>query len=188
NIVEIMRAVPENVFLKFGGHKHSGGFEVDHEQVHFLEKHLNDAASKIKSQKLKVKGESQDAPETDVSDFEGEYVDMELFIDDVNWRLQEDIDKLAPFGTGNPKPLFIFRNVKPASVRKFGKTQGHVEISFSKSNGSTLAAIAFFAADLEWVKALEADKNKKIDLVASVEKSMFRGRKELRLRVVDVVI
>lgn len=196
NVVEIMRAVPKNVFLKFGGHKHSGGFEVDHEQVHFLEKHLNEAANKILNTKFETLNRSKNqnpkseinADDSGVDNFDGEYVDMELFIDDIDWRLQEDIEKLSPFGTGNPRPLFIFRGVKPASVRRFGKTQGHAELSFAKSNGSTVSAIAFFAADSEWMKVLEVDRNKKIDLVASIEKSMFRGRKELRLRVVDVLM
>jgi single-stranded-DNA-specific exonuclease len=178
NIVEIMRAVPSGVFLKFGGHKHSGGFEVDHEQVHFLEKHLNDAAEKVASPTLADSGDA----------FTGEYADMDLSIDGVNWRLQEDVDKLAPFGIGNPKPLFMFKGVKPSSIRAFGKTQDHIELSFAKSNGASVPAIAFFAATSDWAKALLADKNKKIDLVASIEKSMFRGRKELRLRVVDVLL
>jgi single-stranded-DNA-specific exonuclease len=182
NIVEIMRGVPAGVFMQFGGHKHSGGFAVSNEQVHFLEKHLNEAAEKVVSDKLTVVSEGG------ADDFDGEYVDMELTLDAVNWRLQEDIDKLAPFGMGNPKPLFIFKNVKPTSVRRFGKTQGHIEIGFTKSNGSSIVAIAFFAADEGWVKALEADKNKSIDLIASIEKSMFRGRKELRLRVVDIIL
>lgn len=182
NVVEIMRGVPVGIFLQYGGHKHSGGFAVGNEQIHFLEKHLNESAEKILNL-MKV----NDA-ENPSEEMGGEYVDMELSMDAVNWRLQEDIDKLAPYGMGNPKPLFIFRKVKPASVRKFGKTQGHVEIGFTRSNGSLIAAIAFFAADEEWVRALEADKEKRIDLVASIEKSMFRGRKELRLRVVDILL
>ncbi len=183
NIVEIMRGVPAGAFIQFGGHKHSGGFAVDNEQVHFLEKHLNESAEKIHDKKNAASG-GEKSPE----DFDGEYVDMELSLDKVDWRLQEDIDRLAPFGTGNSKPMFMFKKVKPSSIRKFGKTQGHVEVGFKRSNGTPLAAIAFFAADQEWVKVLEGDTEKLIDLVASIEKSMFRGRKELRLRIVDVII
>ena len=173
NVVEIMRSVPEGVFIKYGGHKHSGGFEVDHEQVHFLDKHLNEA-------KAKIKDEANDSSD------EENMIDMELSLEDIDWRLYDDITKLAPFGMGNPKPLFLFRKVLPAGVKIFGKTQEHVEISFETKNGKKIPAISFFGAGEKWAK--EVSTGKPLDLVASLEKSMFRGRPELRLRVVDVIV
>jgi single-stranded-DNA-specific exonuclease len=183
NVVEIMRGVPEGVFIKYGGHKHSGGFEVDHEQVHFLDKHLNEAqekAQKEKEARSTEKGEQHELAE------EENMIDMELSLEDIDWRLYDDITKLAPFGMGNPKPLFLFRKVLPAGVKIFGKTQEHVEISFETKNGKKIPAISFFGAGEKWAK--EVSTGKPLDLVASLEKSMFRGRPELRLRVVDVIV
>ncbi len=48
NVVELMRAVRPGIISQFGGHKHSGGFAVENEQIHFLEKHLNEAAESLK--------------------------------------------------------------------------------------------------------------------------------------------
>jgi single-stranded-DNA-specific exonuclease len=175
SVVEIMRGASEKSFLQFGGHKHSGGFAVSNEQIHFLEKYLNESQDEI--QKGKVKTEAED-----------DFVDAELKLDDITWNLQEDLDRLSPFGMGNPKPLFIFRKVHPMSVRTFGKGNDHVELVFKKSGGAPVSAILFFGADNDWVKILEKEKGREIDLIASIEKSMFRGRKELRLRVVEVVI
>jgi single-stranded-DNA-specific exonuclease len=173
NVVEIMRSVPEGVFIKYGGHKHSGGFEVDHEQVHFLDKHLNEA-------KAKIKDEANDSSD------EENMIDMELNLEDIEWRLYDDIAKLAPFGIGNPKPVFLFRKVTPVGIKMFGKTQEHIEISFETKNGKKIPAISFFGAGEKWAKQVAAGKS--LDLVASLEKSMFRGRPELRLRVVDVIV
>ncbi|MDB5239234.1 MAG: recJ [Candidatus Parcubacteria bacterium] len=170
NVVELMRAVPAGVFMEFGGHKHSGGFSVESEAVHFLEKHLNDAAGVASAES------ANSAPDM---------VDAELSLDAITSRLHDDIARLAPFGLGNPKPLFVFRNVKPVSVRRFGKGNDHVELTFAKGNGYKVSAISFFGVTEEWAATTEAGMN--IDLIASVEKSMFRGRPELRLRVVDVV-
>jgi single-stranded-DNA-specific exonuclease len=175
NVVEIMRGIPEGTFLQFGGHKHSGGFAVSNERIHFLEKELNEAQNAIQLGKIKVESEP-------------DYIDAELKLDDITWRLQEDLDRMSPFGMGNPKPLFIFKKVRPADVRLFGKTKDHVELVFKKSGGQPVSAIAFFAGQTEWAQTLLADKNKEVDLIASIEKSMFRGRKELRLRVVDISI
>jgi len=181
NIVEIMRGVPEGVFMQYGGHAHSGGFAVDATGVFFLEKHI------IASADARINTQPNNTLQRD-QDYMGEYVDMELSFDAVNWRLHQEIDMLAPFGMHNKKPLFLFKNVIPVSARRFGKTQAHVEISFKKTNGSPLVAIAFFAAEESWFNILESEKNRTIDLVASIEKSMFRGRAELRLRVVDVLL
>jgi single-stranded-DNA-specific exonuclease len=189
SVVEIMRGVPENVFIKYGGHKHSGGFEVSKEQVHFLDKHLNEAQKNIQDTRLKI--EKSDSEKTEDSD--QDMIDMELSMDDVSWRLYDDISKLAPFGMDNPKPVFLFRKILPVSTKIFGKTKEHVEISFSKSNGQKIPAISFFGASEKWAKELidagmSGGSGKSVDLIASVEKSMFAGRTELRLRIVDVVI
>ena len=175
NVVEIMRGVPQGIFLQFGGHHYSGGFAVGNDQIHFLATHLNESADKIRHEKNQSHKEA-----------EGALVDMELFIDDINWTMWDDISKLAPFGVGNPRPLFVLKNIVADSVRTFGKTNNHVEIVFKKKNGTKVPAISFFGAVNEWAKALKAGD--KIDLIASVEKSMFRGRPELRLRVVEVIL
>ena len=93
---------------------------------------------------------------------------------------------MAPFGTGNPKPVFLFKGVVPSAIRRFGKAQEHVELTFKKSSGARLPAISFFGASSEWAKRAQA--NKPLDLVANLENSMYRGRAELRLRVVDVIV
>ena len=190
NVVEIMRGIPEGTFLQFGGHKHSGGFAVSNERIHFLEKELNEAQVKILNSKLETLNKSKDRNsknETEHVD-DVDYVDAELKFDDITWKLQEDLERMAPFGMGNPKPLFIFKKVRPSDVRLFGKTKDHVELVFKKSGGQPVSAIAFFAGQNEWAQKLLADKNKEVDLIASIEKSMFRGRKELRLRVEEVLV
>jgi len=180
NVVEIMRAVPIGVMMQFGGHHHSGGFAVSNDQIHFLEKHLNEAAARIQGERSREQGE-ESAAHTE----EKNMIDMELSLDAIDYRFNDDISKLSPFGTGNPKPVFLFKKVVPESVRTFGKGNDHVELTFKKKNGMKVPAISFFGATSEWAKKVEI--NKPIDLVASVEKSMFRGRPELRLRIIDIM-
>lgn len=183
SVVEIMRAVSVGVFTQFGGHKYSGGFAVSDEAVHFLEKHLNDAVKKVKEEK---EGKAVEGG----ADMAEDLVDAEISLDAINWDLYNDIAKLAPFGMGNPKPTFLLKNVSPASVRIFGKGNEHVEVILKQSSGARLSAIAFFGAVTEWAKTLKegvvAGAETRCDMVASLEKSMFRGRPELRLRIEDV--
>ncbi len=174
HVFELMKSVPSGVFTQFGGHKHSGGFAVGNDEIHFLEQRLNETADIARA-------DAPARPENVATDM----IDAELSLDDVNNKTYADIAKLAPFGVGNPKPTFLFRNVSPASVRKFGKGNEHIEIIFNKENGAKVPAISFFGVTNEWASRIEPMKP--IDLVASLENSTFRGRSELRLRVADVL-
>lgn len=189
NVVNLMRAVPSGVFIHFGGHKHSGGFAVSNDAIHFLDRHLNEAKemqnAKCKMQSDPAASNLHGINESDEDESEKQMIDAELSLDMVDWRLQEELEKLAPFGTGNPKPVFLFRKVNPVSVRRFGKAKDHIEIMFKKANGNKLAAIAFFGATETWAEDLREGVS--IDLVGSIEKSFFAGRRELRLRVVEVM-
>ena len=77
--------------------------------------------------------------------------------------------------------VFLLENISVARIEKFGKAKEHLKIIFKNSFGE-IPAISFFAAD-KW----DINDGDTITLVASLEKSFFGGRAELRLRIVDVV-
>ncbi|MEY2664664.1 MAG: single-stranded-DNA-specific exonuclease, single-stranded-DNA-specific exonuclease [Candidatus Parcubacteria bacterium] len=182
NLVEIMRVASEThpgLFIQYGGHSQSGGFAVSKDMVHRVEEALVEALSKIRTLENSgaVIGDEQ-------------YVDAELSIDHVSWNTYAHIEKLAPFGTGNPKPVFIFRNVRPVEVKSFGKEKNHLELAFGVGK-YPIKAIGFFMTPEMWNETLGAGRELRadmpIDLIATFEKSMFRGRTELRLRIVDIL-
>lgn len=175
SVVELMRAVPTGVFTQFGGHRYSGGFGVSGDAVYFLDKHINEAFAVLSRES------ANDAPAP-----KGAYIDVELDIDAVNETLYADIARLAPFGAGNHKPVFFFKNISPLSVRKFGKTREHIELVFGRKQGARLSAISFFGANKDWAEKLLP--NIPINMVASLEKSMYQNKAELRLRIVDISI
>ena len=208
HVVDLMHAVPVGTFTQFGGHHHSGGFAVANDSIYFLEQALNKAkeeigkrsaehgARSLENEGLKIKKGGQDTKDgklkgvivDDALDSkESDMIDLELDLEDIDWNIEKQISQLAPFGIANPKPLFLFRDIMPDSVRIFGKANNHVELIFKRKDGRKISAISFFEAGEDWAKALQ-EKLKTIDLIASIEKSNFRGRTELRLRVVEVVV
>jgi len=96
-----------------------------------------------------------------------------------------DISLLAPFGIGNPKPLFSFDNVSVAGVFPFGKEKNHIRVSFTGHGGARRDAIAFFAAEDSFSAPLR--EGERVRLIASMEKTFFRGFPELRLRISDIL-
>src|SRR3989338_2467571 len=159
----------KDVFLDFGGHKGAGGFSVAQEKIHLLEGRLNEAF-------LELSQVSRGILDT--------WVDKKLSLEDVNWEIWKHIEKFAPFGLGNPKPLFLFENIKVTGLKLFGKEKNHLELKFKNSKNSDVTAIAFFSNGDKFPVSVK--EGSKINLVATLEKSEFRNYPELRLRIVDI--
>ena len=159
HVVELMRAVPVGTLTQFGGHHHSGGFTVSNEAIHYLEQRLNESGGKIgeggrasESRGLSERAEIARRDRRQFGEAEAlerlmrsreaipqalkkllirsRFIDAELRLSQITYRLHDEINKLAPFGIGNRKPVFLFRDVKPATVRSFGKGNEHIELSF----------------------------------------------------------
>lgn len=168
NLVELMQLLPSGAVTEFGGHAGAGGFSAAGEEIHFLEERLVEAFEKV------IKTESAGAERI---------YETILSLDDVNSRTFNEIDRLAPFGAGNPKPVFLFQNITVADARRFGKAKDHLEIRFVDSRGRSVKAIQFFKTPDDYA-ALAAGRP--IDLYAFIEKSVFGRREEIRLRIVDI--
>lgn len=169
NLVEMMSHLPEESLLDFGGHAGAGGFSVSHENIHFLEERLIEAHGKTKQIVL-------DSEETTF--------DEKLSLDDVHQRTFMEIDRLAPFGVGNPKPVFLFEDIPIEEVKIFGKAKDHLELSFRDSRGGRVKAISFFKKPEDYGDKIMIGN--KINLTANIEKSMFGWKHEIRLRIVDI--
>ena len=107
-------------------------------------------------------------------------VEREVDLAEVSFALKQ-LDKLAPFGVGNTKPLFIFPGVTIASGKVFGKTANHLELSFAKNN-ARVAGIAFFTTGENFTK--KVDMGNRVDIVGHIERDWRGGP---RIRIVDVI-
>lgn len=165
HVVELMARVGHDIFTHWGGHEGAGGFSVMVENIPKLSDALNAA---IKHVEIKDLGEQTIESDADLS------------MNEVNEVTYGAIAPLAPFGEGNPKPVFTFANVTPALVRRFGKKNEHLEVAYPKTGGS-VKAIKFFAG-----KEVEEKAKQPHTLLAHLEKSYFAGKTELRLRIVDI--
>lgn len=172
HLVDIMDAAEPKTFIQFGGHAGAGGFSCHKNEVHFLKERLEKALEKHQS----------NLPEASEPEIQ---VDAVITIDDVNMNTYQEIKKLAPFGMNNEKPLFLIKNIIPQKVQQFGKTKEHLEIHFTNGNGHTVRAITFFNT----AEGYPCPPNVRVpmNLLAHIEHSVFMGKHELRLRIVDCV-
>ena len=169
SVVELMTETRE-FFIEFGGHEFAGGFTVQNEKIHFLEEALSISFSKVKRDKI-----------------ENEIIyNIKSDLSMVNIKNWKEIEKLAPFGLANPKPIFLFENVEVENIKKFGKNGSgeHLEITFSDTSKNKVKAISFFSNNESFKVSLAEEK--KVNLLATFDLSRFRGREELRLRIEDI--
>jgi len=172
NVVEIMRKAEEGSFIDFGGHAMSGGFSVEEDKIHFLSDSLAKAYKEVLI--------------TSDGELKKEYsVDTVLNLSEVNEKTYKDIQMLSPYGEANPKPAFLFKSVIVKTCAQFGKEKNHLKIIVAKDGGRAIEAISFFTDENSYGK--EIKEGASINLVANIEKSFFRGRGELRLRIVDIL-
>ncbi|MFA6301018.1 MAG: DHH family phosphoesterase [Candidatus Paceibacterota bacterium] len=171
SIVELMMEVSES-FIDFGGHELAGGFTVRTEKIHFLEEALSASFHKVK------RGPSAGLGQ--------ENYDIKADLGMVNTKNWKEVEKMSPFGLGNPKPIFLFSGVKIEKIKKFGKNGSgeHLEIIFSDNTGKA-KAISFFSNIDSFKNTLAEGLN--VNLLATFDLSRFGGKTELRLRIVDII-
>lgn len=170
NLVELMKSMPGDIFIESGGHALAAGFSIKDGKIGDFKKGVSEAFKKMPKEEV----------ENGIL-----YIDEEMKIDEVEWRVYGAIEKFAPFGVDNQKPVFAFYGLEIGNAKYFGNDGVHLQLDFKKSGDEAVSAVGFFMGNGD---RLNLKDGQKIDLAASLEKSTFRGRHELRLRIVDIKI
>ncbi len=155
-------------FEEFGGHAASGGFTLVAEQVHTLQEDLAKALENV-AQKEKGAAASHDALIT---------------LREVSQPLFQDLSRLAPFGIGNAKPVFLVRDACAVSVKTFGKEKNHVEVQLvCGTSGHKARAFDFFRSSDNFTHI--PGGGAPASVLATIERDTFRGG--LALRLIDIL-
>lgn len=169
SVVDLM-AGANDIFAGFGGHRASGGFTVLDDQVFFLEERLAQSYEKLPESKV---GEDARA-------------DAELSAHEATGDLLSRLSKLAPFGMGNEKPVFAFRQVSLSRVSWFGKAEEHLKLSITSDGFDALEAISFYAKRELGPRAKSLEAGNQVNILASLERDQFTRGRPVRLRLVSV--
>lgn len=153
----------EPFLLGFGGHTQAAGLTVSGDSVQLLRDKLNALAEEY----------FKDNPLKDVL-----YIDAELGPGEITPDLVRALEKLEPFGHGNPEPYFLGKKWVLDRKREVGKRQQHLQLGLKK-NDYTFNGISFNGKNRLPGAALFRD----IDLVFNVSFDRWRGNDALQLKV-----
>ena len=181
SFMELFSAAPEAV-VEFGGHTASGGFTVSHDRVHLLQDALSAAAERISSNR------QAGLPAGQAGEIERQtgFSDLTAPLSQISLSLYREVSQLAPFGVGNPKPIFLVSDTFVSSMRRFGKEENHIELMLTCARtGRSARAFDFFRSAECFTHVPVIDMP--VRLLATLENDTFRSRGDVALRIVDVL-
>ena len=109
----------------------------------------------------------------------GVYIDAELPTGEITFELVGELNALEPYGAGNPRPVFLARNLCMVSEpRLIG--QRHLKFSVAGPKGRPLETIWWNGA--EHIAMLKRG----VDMAYTVETSNWTGETFLQLSVQDI--
>lgn len=162
----------KDFLYKYGGHPMAGGFSILAEEnvFAFIDNINSLVEKKISLDLLKPKIK----------------VDAELNFSSINNKLLELIERLAPFGQINTSPCFATFKLKIIDIVKMGKEEQHIKIRFLNHEDKEMKSfwgISFGGAD----KYSNLKLGDTVDLLYSLEFNNFNGKREIQLRIMDIV-
>jgi single-stranded-DNA-specific exonuclease len=162
---DIVAALAEchDLLTAFGGHPLAAGFTVARRNLAQLEQRI----VKLATDKL---GHLELRPEI--------VIDAELPLSVLAGDTFNIIQKLSPFGRGNPRPTFLTREVEVIECRNFGNQGEWLRLKLKQGN-ATWQAVDFES------RRKQAEIPSHIDVVYKLEKSRWNGEEVLSLNLLD---
>jgi len=169
DMIEFIRTAQE-FLVDAGGHPMAAGFTVETKKLLKLQEVLEKKAKLILNKDLLTRSLK---------------IDCELPLSFININLYEALQKLSPFGMGNPEPIFLSRNVIIEDIRLVGMENKHIKFYLGdKTSSVKFGAIAFNMGD----RIKEFHIGVKISAVYTIEKDDWNGNKRLQLKIKDIKI
>ena len=124
----------KHLLERYGGHDLAAGFVVHKEKLNELREYFIRTIPRLKEEDNKAK-----------KDY-GKSFDFELSVKDLGEKAFDFMEKMGPFGSNNPHPLFFDSDLKLDNIKRFGVDFRHFNGIIYKDNVS-YNAVGFELAD-----------------------------------------
>jgi len=116
----------KDILDKYGGHPMAAGLSLNVENIEELKRLLNDNISLTEDDLI---------PKI--------YIDMELPIEYINYKLIDDINGLEPFGKGNSKPIFGCKKLRITKGYLLGANKNVIKLNLLSPKGRRIDGLIF---------------------------------------------
>ncbi len=154
-----------------GGHEMAGGLSVEASKIPAFETFINahleaDVKTARAAQSLKI--------------------DAVITAGAANIALLDEVAVVAPFGSGNPQPMFAFENLRIAYAERL--RGGFVRVSFEDAAGGRLKAICFKAQETGMDDVLLSPAAPRVHVAGTLKKNEWKGRVSVDLHIMDIAL
>ncbi len=151
---------------RFGGHRAAAGLQIRAANVQAFRERLNEVAhSRLSRDDLQPRLR----------------VDLELPMGDVTAALWRFLTHFRPFGQGNPKPVFLARDVRLSAAPQVVGEE-HLRLRLDVGGGATPQAIGFgLAGESEWLR-----ESSRVDLAFQLGLKEWQGIEYVEAKVLDI--
>ena len=167
----ILLALQNNILIKGGGHKMAAGFLIQENKIdkfrEFIFKRFNN--KKKESEKKNFL-----------------YIDSLISSSALNFSFYNKIDKLSPFGSGNPEPKFLLEKVKVIKSMVVGDK--HIKSILLTKEGSSIKAISFNSYETDLGQFLLGNKANTFDIAGKLSLNEWKGEKNVEFIIDDISV
>ncbi len=154
----------QDLLTRFGGHTRAAGLNLNPKDLAEFQQRMGGLArQQLEGLDLK--------PHIDI--------DAEVQLHSLQRHVYDNMLRLAPFGMGNPEPVFITRMAEVLDARQMGSNGEHLRLKLKQKN-STWDAIGWNMGNYF------AEVEKYIDAVFSLELNRWNSEEYLRLNLADI--
>ena len=180
----LFEALFENrdLFTRFGGHAMAAGLSLSVENIDVLRNRLNEQCRLTEEEMIPVLR-----------------IERSLSFAEIDLGLAKELKALAPFGKGNPAPLFGSKGIRVDRLDLIGRDKNILRMTLSEpQSGTRLSAISFdgYGQLSQMLKELypteDCDKMilsgqipQLLDIVYSVDINTYNGRSNVQLMLKD---
>ena len=168
---QIIKAVQCGILQKGGGHKMAGGFVLKKENIPAFRDFLikNFEKSNINS-----------SVSTNL------YLDSIIAPSALNEVFFDEINCLAPFGSGNSEPKFVIENIKVISANIVGNN--HIKLVLSGKDGTVFKSLAWNAINTPLEPFLNNKNRKRINIAGKIHLNQWRGERKVEFMIEDIAL
>ena len=156
-----------DLLTKFGGHRYAAGFGIEAARLGELRERVNQVAD----QRLSMEDLTREIE-----------VDAEASLSELTAELVGELNRLAPFGMGNPAPVLVARGLRLEEVKRVGDGS-HVSLRF-RDGRERAGGIWFRAGDAGGRLAAGAS----VDVCFKPRLDEWAGAPRVQLQVSDIGI
>ena len=167
----VIAAVQNKILIRGGGHKMAAGFTLDTDKISEFKNFL---IRKFKSININLESKKNI------------FYDTEISPSAINIDFYDKINVLSPFGSGNPEPKFIIKNVRPVNSKIVGEK--HIKSIFEGSDSSTFKTITFNCVDNELGSYLLKKNIKNFNILGKLSLNEWRGQKNVEFIIDDISV